>query len=1261
MGKLSKGVSISLGSFNCRGLGEYFKRADVFNWIKRKELDICIIVDTHCNKNLESKWKIEWGSEILFSSVDSNRRGVAVLFRKNLNYKLHSYKCILDNNAILLDISFGEMRFTLVGIYGPNSDSPEFFDILQEEVEVIGNTNVIIGGDFNVVLDYDIDTYRYKYYNNPKANKNLLEIINGSEYTDIWREINPNRKLFTWKGPQNKRSRLDYFLINESIKTLCINASIEPGYRSDHDLVTLEIELSDQVRGKGVWKFNNSLLYDREYVNLVKKVILETENLYRSEENANDVHPENLLFNISDQLFFETLKLQIRGATIPYCGRKKKLRIDRETSIEKEIKEIKNKPNLTEEDGNTLQELENELILIRETYVRGMAVRSKAKWINEGEKCSKFFCGLEKKHYNDKIMYKLISEENNEIYKTKDLINEQQKYFSKLYKKNNFTSREHESTFLDDDNPYLTKISQDEKDLCERPLTRAECLVYLKSMENGKSPGSDGFTSEFYKFFWNDLGHYLIRSFNNAIALGELSITQRHGMIILLPKEDKIKLYLKNWRPITLLNSDYKIFSGALSNRLQVILQRVISRIQNGFIKGRDISECTRFIYDTLHESKKQKLTGILLLLDFEKAFDSLDHGFIENSLKFYGFGPYFIKCINMLYKNITSCVLYNGHASSQFPVERGSRQGDPISSNIFTLCISTLAASALYNVYIKGITIKNSEYLMTQFADDATLILDGTEESMRSVFALLKKFESCSGLKVNIDKTKAVWIGDKIGEKSELCKDIKITWIKDYKFKILGIEYDLSKEDITENNYETKLKNIQSLLSTWSWRYLTLFGKLVVIKNLAIPQLVHLFRALPNPTENFFQKLNTICYNFIWNNKPDKIKRKIMISDFSEGGLKMVHLESFSKSLKMYWINKLLDNSILTEWKTLVSDALSTYGGNYILSYHPTSLNEISKNFNPFWQDIFQIWSSIYREPIHPQAEPLWFNPNIKIGGETVFYKNWFNAGVQCINDLLDNEGNFYSYENFIENYELNEHFLRFPSVLDAIPRDWKQNIKEKITVKYENIEMIKKNKKPNKRFYNILIEKVKEKPIELQEKWKLALNNYNFEISDFFELLHLQVKNTSLKNFQFKLLHRILPTNKLLYQMKIINYNSCHFCHTHIESLEHFFFGCMIIRNIWLQLFDELKLKDKFENIEVNLETILFGYKNENNNFLTGINTFIILVKYYIFHSKNENKNVTFEAAKYYLKHQCKINKMVTKNAEQEWAFLDQWLNLD
>ena len=189
-------------------------------------------------------------------------------------------------------------------------------------------------------------------------------------------------------------------------------------------------------------------------------------------------------------------------------------------------------------------------------------------------------------------------------------------------------------------------------------------------------------------------------------------------------------------------------------------------------------------------------------------------------------------------------------------------------------------------------------------------------------------------------------------------------------------------------------------------------------------------------------------------------------------------------------------------------------------------------------------------------------------------------------------------------------------------------------------------------------MIETVKESPSDIDKKWKDTPGVENFVITDAFILLHEYVKDTSLKIFQYKILYRILPTNKLLYKMKIINYNCCYICRTHVETLEHMFFNCTEIKNLWFKIFDELKLKDKFENIKCDLQTILFGYKCNNNDFISGINIFILLVKLYIFNCKNNENTISFIAAKCFLKYRCGIQKSISKNVNREWAFIDDWM---
>ena len=172
----------------------------------------------------------------------------------------------------------------------------------------------------------------------------------------------------------------------------------------------------------------------------------------------------------------------------------------------------------------------------------------------------------------------------------------------------------------------IPTLRDEERDNLEGPLTYDECRKALETFQNDKAPGEDGFTIEFYKNFFDLLGNDLLASFNEAHAKDELSISQRRGIIIIpTSKEDGSLLDLYNWRPITLLNVDFKIAAKAIAKRLEPILGTLIHPDQTGFVKGRYIGENIRLINDVMEITKTQNLSGILTSLDFRKAFDSLE------------------------------------------------------------------------------------------------------------------------------------------------------------------------------------------------------------------------------------------------------------------------------------------------------------------------------------------------------------------------------------------------------------------------------------------------------------------------------------------------------------------------------------------------------------------------------------------------------------------------------------------------------------
>ena len=231
-----------------------------------------------------------------------------------------------------------------------------------------------------------------------------------------------------------------------------------------------------------------------------------------------------------------------------------------------------------------------------------------------------------------------------------------------------------------------TRLSDFEQASCEGPLTLAEASEALRRSNPNKSPSIDGLTVEFYAHFWDRLGELLVDVFNQGLELGDLPESMKVSVTRLVHKKDD-KRDLKNWRPIYLLNVDYKICSKAISMRLAKVLDSIVDLDQTGSIPGRTIFSNLTLLRDTLAFIERTKETGILLSLDPEKAFDCVHCSFLLNLLQLFGFGPWFRACISTLYKEAYMQILLNDFLSNPVPLMRGVRQGDALSPMLYILC----------------------------------------------------------------------------------------------------------------------------------------------------------------------------------------------------------------------------------------------------------------------------------------------------------------------------------------------------------------------------------------------------------------------------------------------------------------------------------------------------------------------------------------------------------------------------------------------
>lgn len=292
-------------------------------------------------------------------------------------------------------------------------------------------------------------------------------------------------------------------------------------------------------------------------------------------------------------------------------------------------------------------------------------------------------------------------------------------------------------------------------------------------------------------------------------------------------------------------------------------------------------------VYDIMHFTEYNNIPGLLMLIDFEKAFDSISRNFIFTALEFFNFGPSINRWIKTFNNGIKMCVIQNGHISEYIYPERGCRQGDPISPYLFLLCAEILGIIIRNNQNIKGIVLDGEEYKLSQYADDTSLIFDGSPTSMDGILQNLDYFANIPGLKINFSNTKMIWIGSKkFSNEAFHHSRWKLDW-KNNTFDMVGFSVNLS--DMVDLNYIPKLIEIRKLLKQWKVRRMTPIGRLTVLKTLIIPKLNHLALALPIPNDNFFKDLESEMFEFLWNSKIHKIKKDTVCQDYGYGGLKMI------------------------------------------------------------------------------------------------------------------------------------------------------------------------------------------------------------------------------------------------------------------------------------------------------------------------------------------------------------------------------------
>ena len=1215
-------------SNNVKGIQSKKKRLKIIENIKSKlgTNSFLFLQETHSTKEVETKWKDDFKGPVFFSHGQSNARGVLISYVGNRNFKVNSELTDKAGRILILDVIIEGENILLINLYNPNTEQEQLKTIeelkhMLNKINPNHDKNMILGGDFNFFFNKNLESNGGKPVFKRKSVGRFLELKETFDLCDIWRIRNPKKKVFTFR--QNHSSgflqrRLDYFFVSNDLQTFTSETDTLVSISTDHSPILISLSDHDIKRkGAGVWKFNKSLLLNASFISLLKNHILKI----KSELNSED-------FN--GHFKWEFLKYEIRKYTIQYSKKHSKDQKKRKNELENILKDLEQNLDC-EEKIYSYNEYKRELDVILDNISEGIKIRSKCQWYEEGEKSNKFFLNLEKKRGAQGMISKILID-NAEITDSQKIEEELKSFYENLFTCNNSNTQDQNLVFLE--NISLPKLSENEINLCEKNLTELELFESLTDMPENKSPGNDGLTKEFYVFFWEEIKECFLNSIKETIDKKEFSVSQRQAIIKLLEKKDRDKRFIENWRPISLLNVDYKIISKALAKRLIILLPELISSEQTAYVKNRFIGESGRLISDIIEVTDLLKINGYLVTMDIEKAFDSLDHSFLLSVLKKFGFGEKFLNWVEIILTKQESCILNGGKTTQYFQLQRGARQGDPISAYLFILALEVLFLMIKNNSKINGLNIFDHIFLYTAYADDATFFLKDIA-SIQELIKVFLQFFKYSGLKPNISKCSFAGIGNKKGILNKAICEMKGIDLTVDTIKILGVYFSYNKKKMNEDNFTKVVANIQNILRLWRMRCLTLEGKITIFKSLAISKIVFLASLITIPNI-IIEELQKIQNDFLWQSSRAKIKHETLCNDFQNGGLKKVDINFKLVSLQCSWIKRLSDNSF-HQWKVIPKYIFKETFGNHFKLHSNLELKvSLMKKIPSFYKSILINWMKYFSsDPIVPSCilnQFIWYNKYIKVDGSPIFFKNISLKGINYLSHLINETGTFKTWSEIKREYNLDDGmFFQFMQITHSIPGDWKNQIRKirinDITSVIENHHIIffsrilPDSKLDAKVLYSVLINcKKKKLKNSSQIYYECFFQNIQLDWKPIYMLPRKTTKNTFLRNFQYKILLNILYLNKRLFLFGKTNTPLCSFCNLKDETVSHLFYECKVVDVLWNQV--RTYFNNEIHLPPTTLQIALLGFlDNQSNKNFFLFNHILLIFKLYIYKSRTQS----------------------------------------
>ena len=969
---------LKISTLNMRGgrLSNSRDKWDMINQMLREErIGILALQETHLTDEDVDSLHCQYHQRLHIihsgNPTQPNACGVAFVVNKHLvAWREVSHRIIIPGRAILLTTrQYAEKHTSLLNVYAPNDHTcnGQFWTSLHEywRTNHLPAPDTILG-DFNVV-DSSLDRLPPRS-DPPTATDALHTLMTHFHLVDGWRHTFPSQLGYTFRQHNSSsQSRLDRIYITRYLLKHSRNWSIAPpGFSTDHKTVSMELfDPTLPYIGEGRWSIPLFALRRLPLLNQIEA--LATAALSDMEASSLDRTPE-----ANPQTILASFKRDATLIARDYA-RKNIPRLDARIRKEQEaLKEVLRNELLLGEDKAYEAGLIDERIQgLEELRFRKVRDNTKARNILEGETISKYWSSLNKNRTPRDTIKSLRSRNPGPptyLRRSDDMAAEAGRYHNNLQFDTSTTSDPNRNSIIDEVLDTLDiKLPDDERPALADMISEGEVAWAIGSLPLGKAGGLDGIPHELWRHLADK--HEKLSKVNkpscNVYRMLSLVFNDIHNhgshptlefsdgwMCPIYKKKDRTDI--ANYRPITVLNADYKIFTKLLTKRLTQAAPKLIHKDQAGFITGRHATDHTELANLVIRSCTVKEINGAIISLDQEKAYDRVMHDFLWKTLDKLNFPPRFTSLIRSLYESARTTVIINGVQSPKYDICRGVRQGDPLSCLLFNLAIESLACMIRKSELLGlSLSARCEPIKLTLFADDTTVFLSENDD-VTTLNSILDKWCTASGAKFNTEKTIIIPVGTH-GYRQQAIESRKLNPASISFPPNLRIARDGEPVRIlgcfVGNNVEQEaiwtptVDKIVDSLAQWSKSHPTIMGRRLII-NMEVAGRTQYLTYVQGMPPNIEKRLSKLTADFIWDNRSSHpINLPTLDKPLNDGGLKLLNLKARNEAIELRKVRSFLNFDQRPTWSYLADDLYS----------HNSSVSTLAVNdksrLNPFLQ----------------------------------------------------------------------------------------------------------------------------------------------------------------------------------------------------------------------------------------------------------------------------------------------------------------------